>query len=243
MLHPTVLGDWVIHLWELDLDRPGMLPDLSCLSEEERRRIDQIRLPDRRLVKAWSRVMLRSLLGAYLGRPAAEIQLWLGPHQRPHLDHREHTDTLNFNVTHSDRKIIQAFARTPLLGVDIERHRALSHPRRTLQRCCAASEQDYLVQREVSAFETDFFRLWTAKEALLKAGGGSIFHSPSSIELDLESRPMQLIRAGDHLMQSHQWQLIEFDPGSLTGETLSGTLAVADGKWQVRRLPYPAAES
>ncbi len=239
---PPVLNNWVIHLWELDLTHVPGSPDLSCLTASEQQQITRIRLPHRRRVKAWSRVMLRQLLGSYLTLPADEVCLWFGPHQRPHLDHRVHADTLNFNVTHSHQKIFQAVARTPLLGVDIERHRPLQHQARTLQRCCAPSERQHLAALDTSAFDTDFFRLWTAKEALLKAAGGSIFHAPSAIELNLASRPMHLIQAGDHLIQSHQWQLIEFDPGSSEDETLSGCLAVADGKWQVVRLPYLPAD-
>ena len=80
---------------------------------------------------------------------------------------------LSLNVTHSHELVLYAFARRCELGLDVE------HLRRDA-RCAGDRAQALYPERNriapttirfVAALEQGFFRLWTRKEAVIKAVG------------------------------------------------------------------------
>ncbi len=234
-----------VHLWCIGASQVPVDDLILCLDDDERHRMDRLHSDDKRRQKQASRIALRQVLSAYMGIGEADVRLWYGPLGRPHLDHYAHQTRLNFNVSHSGDLIVIALANTPLLGVDIELHRTLARYDRLLARCYSVRERDFLTSIEDQAvFRSQFYRAWTAKEALLKSTGGSIFHAASSIDLNLDNHLLSLNHAADSTIATHQWQLIEFDPCSspvnCNGNSYSGSIAIADGNWQMKRLTYPA---
>lgn len=132
---------------------------------------------DVRSVHVWSlpyhpadgRTPLRVLLAAYLHEDAAALAFALGAHGRPQLA-KPHD--LDFNWSHSGARALVAVARElPQLGVDIERVRPRPNALALAQRFFARSEADWLASRSATTRTQDFLRLWTAKEAVVKAVG------------------------------------------------------------------------
>lgn len=70
-------------------------------------------------------------------------------------------DNLYLSITHSNDMVGCAISEKPI-GIDVEKKRDVSF--KTIRRVCTAWEQKYLEKQPM-----DFFKFWTAKEALYKA--------------------------------------------------------------------------
>lgn len=138
------------------------------------------------------RAPLRKLLGAYLGLPAEQIGFEAGPHGRPACAAASSAG-LDFNWSHSGAYALAAVARSlPELGIDIE----IPHPRQRAmalaKRFFAPAEHLALARLGPEAIESGFLRLWTAKEAVLKALGEGLqygLHRVAFAMQDADIRP------------------------------------------------------
>ncbi|CBA14647.1 4'-phosphopantetheinyl transferase family protein [Xanthomonas albilineans] len=111
----------------------------------------------------------RCLLAAELGVTSAQLPLYRDARGRPGLHAPlAHVDT---GWSHSGDYLLVAVAANARLGVDIERQ--LPRPRllELAQRFFHPDEAAALLALATPAREALFFRLWCAKEALLKAHG------------------------------------------------------------------------
>jgi phosphopantetheinyl transferase len=118
-----------------------------------------------------ARVVLRVVLGKYLGIPAGEIQFVYTSRGRPVLAPEQAAGGIEFSVSHSFDRIAIAVARGPI-GIDLEQ---------------AGREVDlnllssYLSLPEVPAErrQAEFLRHWTRMEAYLKATGEGLDNVPA----------------------------------------------------------------
>jgi 4'-phosphopantetheinyl transferase len=173
---PPVLPAGDCQLWLARLDEEDPDSFRGFLSEDERLRAGRLRSSrsaDRFTV---GRGILRSLLGRYLLHRPEELVFAYGPNGKPTLAD-DLQERLSFNVTHAGGLAVFAFANGFEIGVDIEE----IHPISDLD----VTASFFLSPDELAEFEalpTDgklerFFRLWTCKEAILKALGVG-FNSP-----------------------------------------------------------------
>lgn len=168
---PPPLEEGEVHLWRIDLERER---DLGSLSPDERETAARFAEPAAGRHRATARAALRILLGGYQGADPAALRIDVGPHGKPFLaEPPPLSDGLEFNLSHSGSDALVAVARMTV-GVDLERtvRRTPVDERRLANR--------FFTPAEVAAWQagrkTDaaFFRLWTRKEAVLKAHGGGL---------------------------------------------------------------------
>src|SRR4051812_17166510 len=110
------LENVLVEVWCADLDRPtGSIA--RFLSEAERGRAG--RLSSERSRERWirGRALLRELLGRYLGRDPATIELSSGHNGKLQL---ADGGPLRFNLSHSAGTALFAFAVDNQVGVDLE---------------------------------------------------------------------------------------------------------------------------
>lgn len=146
---------------------------------------------------------LRRLLAAYRNGDADELALETGAHGKPALA----DGSLAFNLSHSGDCAALAIARGVEVGVDLE---SPSRPRPH-----AALAQRYFCRREAEAIaatigserETAFLRLWTAKEAVLKALGRGLAFGLDRLEFDLSTEPPTLCRIAPDGGSSADWRV------------------------------------
>jgi 4'-phosphopantetheinyl transferase len=117
---------------------------------------------------------LREVLSHYLPLSPAKIRFARTHNGKPYLKDRRF-EQLQFNVSHSHGKIVCAVSLCQLIGVDIEN----IHRKNSLDEIA----QRYFHADEIRALQsiTDeaqrrqlFFKLWTCKEAYIKAIGKTI---------------------------------------------------------------------
>lgn len=154
-----------VDLWRIAIgDHIPWIARLSqLLSEEEllrtaryHQRKDQIRF-------ITGKGMLRLILADYLGASPKEIIFKRGFHNKPFV---AHPMEVHFNVSYSNNWIIIAVSPVPL-GVDIEYIKSNFPYQEIMHDCFTKEEREAIMASSLPQHQ--FFRLWTRKEALVKA--------------------------------------------------------------------------
>ena len=141
---------------------------LPLLSTDERERAARLRHPLHRQRFVLAHAFLRRTLGERLGRHPAKLMFDHGPAGKPLLD------DLYFNLSHSgDLAAVALSTRLPV-GVDIEALQPIDA--QSLARVHFTPSEAALLADLTDPLPA-FYRLWTRKEAVLKAHGLGIGHS------------------------------------------------------------------
>jgi 4'-phosphopantetheinyl transferase len=160
------------------------------LSDEERDRLIVYRtreLAERYVV---TRSLVRIVLSDRLGVAARELQVSRTDTGKPVI-----TGGIHFNVSHSGDLILLALSERRAVGVDVERRREVQRVQSLRNRWLGESERaqmDRLVAH--GARESDaFLRIWSLKEARLKALGVGI-SGASGVALDsIDAQPLDAL--------------------------------------------------
>ena len=155
---------------------------LGWLDAAERSRRDRARHAGRRREFALCRAALRSVLCARLGCTNRELAFRESERGKPDALLCGAPAPIRFSVSHCGRHGLVAVAREGRIGVDVEERT----PRRDLDALIAA----VLAPAERAEVEAAagprrtwmFYRLWTIKEALVKALGEGLHRAPASFE-------------------------------------------------------------
>jgi len=172
-------------LLRLDTENPA-INDAICrgwLDAEDRQRVDRYVHPGARRGFLWTRGLLRRLLGQYLQCEPQAIRLASNAHGKPRLAATREDEGLVFNVSHTDRLAVLAFARDRPLGIDIEKPAPGRAWQRIADYCLSERERDRWRRTDAAQQARDFRKYWTAKEALVKAAGRGIALGLQRVEL------------------------------------------------------------
>lgn len=152
--------------WEaFDRDEPGWW--MALLSQAERQRLRRYHFERDRVRFGATRAALRLLLGERLGARPEQLAFSENRYGKPLLAGGD----IAFNVSHSGRFGLIATAERGCVGVDIEQCNPTIDALELAQHFFARAEVDVLRRCGERARERRFFRIWTAKEAALKAAG------------------------------------------------------------------------
>jgi len=160
-----------IHIWWARTDLPAWDPIrmASLVSDDERDRAGRFYFPrdQRRFITV--RGILRTILGAYLGRIPAALKFLYSPKGKPLLDNAG--PELCFNLSHSKNLAVFGIALNRQIGVDVEYIRALSNIESIAGRYFSESERNAILDQPPDGRDRMFFQYWTIREAYLKATG------------------------------------------------------------------------
>ena len=164
-----------LHLWRIDLARlKDSSLEIELLSVDEVDRANRLRSDEDRWRFETSRVTLRKILGAYLERAPTELVFEYGETGKPtlkaHPQDGEST-SLSFNVSHSGQVALCAVAGKGAVGGDVEQIRELRATDRIARRHFSPEELEEWLVLDASDRLTEFYGVWTRKEALIKASG------------------------------------------------------------------------
>jgi 4'-phosphopantetheinyl transferase len=167
-----VLSSGVIHLWWAKLDLPDKHSAslAALLSPEEKNRADRLlgkRQP--RFIAAHG--LLRMLLGRYQDLEPADIFFGCSAKGKPYLCPEQNIPKIHFSLSHSGEMGMFGFCGDRAIGVDIEQIRPIDNMEAIAGRVFTEPESAALYRAEIPLKQALFFRLWTMKEAWIKAAG------------------------------------------------------------------------
>lgn len=154
---------------------------------------------------------VRQVLGQCLGVHAAAVELVAGPHGAPRLaagvDVHEGgaAGGIGFSASHAGDWMLVAVARGLQPGVDLERLVPRPNALAIARRYFTAEEAAWLEALPGPAREQLFYRLWVAREAVLKAIGRGLAFGLDRLRIDPDPvRPSLAWLDGD---DACAWQL------------------------------------
>jgi len=173
-----------VQWWLHRLDRSPTEEELATLSRTE---IDRARRfafeRDRRRYLA-AHCALRARLAASTGLPAQALRFAEGPHGKPRL---QDAPGCAFNLAHSeDLALIGIDTDGTEIGVDVEVLRTIDDAEPLAQRLFTPGEYLSWAALPQPARKAGFLRLWTRKEACLKAVGAGLSIAPASVPAGLQ---------------------------------------------------------
>ena len=187
----TLLSDDV-HVVRVSLDDP--LPrGHELLDDAERERAERFVFErDRRRFVA-AHACVRTALGRCLARPAAALRFGAGRRGKPYVI--DAPLDVRFNLSDGGERAVLAIALGREVGVDIEEVRP-TEVDALARRVFAPSEANALAALPPDDRHAAFFRIWTRKEAFIKALGEGLAMPLDGFEVSpVEDDPAPLLRS------------------------------------------------
>lgn len=189
-----VLEATTAHLWRFPLR--GSPPvsataSISPLSPDEVQRAGKLITEKLRTRFVVSRICLRTILSYYLNIPAQDILFGTNQNGKPFIENRVR-DNLFFNLSHSHDRAVLLVADKKNIGVDLEKVNYQLNCKQIADRYLHAEEKQCLANNPDWRQTRMFYRIWTRKEAVVKAIGSRLADhlGREPVEADLVCRSL-----------------------------------------------------
>ncbi|GGK48880.1 hypothetical protein GCM10011322_39890 [Salinarimonas ramus] len=211
-------GDNALELWTVSLASPLSIEmwRASMLDEAERDRSSRFRFERDRRRFVLRRAALRAILAERLGCTPGAVKLAEEPRfGRPYVDM---ADAPGFSTSHSGDLALIAVgpgADRGRFAVDLEETRPIDDFRSVARRFFAAEEIAAIAQHaDEAAARAHFYRIWTAKEAFVKALGRGLAHPLDAFAVDVGPPPRVIRTHGAPECDGNPaaWSLALFEP-------------------------------
>lgn len=179
--YPPRLSNREVHLWIIeDTEKEDALL-VNTLNEEEKRRAAQMVIQAPRHNFIVSRAFLRQVLSFYTGVSPVEIIFEYGPLGKPHLIAAQNPRGIQFSLSHAGNRSVLLVGTSLHLGVDVENLDRKKQLRwqSIAERFFHPEEAALLLATESALASELFIKLWTIKEALIKAEGLGVGYLPT----------------------------------------------------------------
>lgn len=110
---------------------------------------------------------MKSLLARYVDKTPRDLHFTQNAFGKPSLV----DEALAFNLSHSGHYVVLALRATGSIGIDLQAFASTRQPLAVAERFFHDSEHQWLQALPEAWQSTYFYRLWAAKEAVLKAAG------------------------------------------------------------------------
>jgi 4'-phosphopantetheinyl transferase len=188
----------VVDLWVVPLARATLDGDTALLDAVEQERAARFVFERDHFRFVAAHAALRRILARYAHEAPAALRFDRDANGKPTLS-GPHCADFGWNLSHSGDLAVVAVA-AGAVGVDIECERPLADLPALAQRCLTTAEADTLAACDPAARVAAFLRVWTRKEACLKAIGAGLALEPHHFTTGLEAaeRAVQLNWDGRH---------------------------------------------
>ncbi|MBB3113019.1 4'-phosphopantetheinyl transferase [Paenibacillus phyllosphaerae] len=150
-----------------EIDPPLLAQGLSRISAERRQRIEKFRSRADQYRSILAELLVCRVLRDSFGLDDTDIRFCTGPYGKPYLAGKGPF----FNFSHSGEWVIAVFHHNEV-GIDIEQIRPME--RDMAARFFAPEENMALAELSIEEWTPRFYRLWTMKEAYVKASGSGL---------------------------------------------------------------------
>jgi 4'-phosphopantetheinyl transferase len=213
------LGPADLHLWQYSIANPpdpGHLAHaITLLSGAENQRCAAFHMEKHRAEYAISHAMLRLVLSEYAPVRPEAWQFLTGVKGKPEISGPELDTPLWFNLSHTDGSAVCVAGRVRQLGIDVENMNRITFCEELAKRFFAPSEYEYLRDLPPSLQRETFFRIWTLKEAYIKADGRGFSIPLGSFHFRFSAGdPAEVAFESNSESSPDAWSFFEFQRGT-----------------------------
>jgi 4'-phosphopantetheinyl transferase len=203
----TIVEVWVIRL---DLGRIATDRLRAWLSRDELKRAAGFHFDRDRSRYIVTHGAVRAILAERLGLSPQQVAFEVGPHGKPRLS--AEGPSPGFNLSHSDGIALCAVTGGVEVGVDIEALRVVPDAEAIARRHFSAREVEDWLRLSTSERPDGFLRLWSCKEAWIKACGMGLSMPLDLSEISVSRDSARLHSVHGSQLEASRWTLRSFDP-------------------------------
>ena len=205
---------------------------MALLSNDEQIMAERFQFEKLRLRYIAGRAALRKLLGGYIGCEPEALIFGYNHYGKPSLQKVD--SGLCFNVSHSRETMLAAFALNSNIGIDIEAIQQNIDCMDICQRWFSVQESDALRDLPEEKRVGAFFRVWTRKEAYIKARGIGFSYPLNRFSVSLDETAPALLEHQDCAQELKSWQIYNIELSS----AYSAAVAIEAARWDIRHYNF-----
>jgi 4'-phosphopantetheinyl transferase len=234
------LPDDEVHLWIANPEGPDLPAVLRSwrhlLSGSEKERSAKFLSQRARDYFLLTRAMVRIILSRYSNTDPQDWTFTANRFGRPQIQGPVSTK-IRFNISHTDGMIVCAVRKTCDVGVDVENLARITEALELAGRFFTASEVDQLKTASAEHLNRYFLRLWTLKEAFVKAIGHGLSTPLNSCSFDIMGWPEIVFSTNNTTYERSRWLFYVREPS--VSHVLSVALSCkADQHPKLRAMPF-----
>ncbi len=215
---PLPLTPDTLIIWQIALphDERHFASDLATLSPDEVARARRLLRPLHGWRLAAAHAATRQILASHLVERGltcapAEVRLRRCSHGKPALDVPGARSGLSFNLSHSGELALLAVGLGRELGVDLEREELSRDLPAIARTAFSPHERAQLAALPEAEREAAFFRIWSRKEAYIKALGLGLSLALDSFDVSADMDGARLLAARHAGGQHARWRMLSLD--------------------------------
>lgn len=207
----SAIGQGEVHLYACKLDpgseRINYLETL--LSEQEKKNVSFFSFEKDQIAYTASQGFLRLVVAFYLDIDGSEVKFAKHRKGKPYL---LNDTSLLYNISNSGDYVIIGISRHGEIGIDLEKIRPLDDFEDLVHKNFTPREREYIVKVPTETINR-FFKLWTLKEAFLKAIGEGMRLTPDNLEFLIENGKFKL-HTGPGFYEFDDWHFSDITIGN-----------------------------
>jgi len=180
-----------VHIWRvaLQMESSALWACWDLLSPEETRLASSYRFVKDLREFVITRAVLRQVLTRYTGQSPADLRFESNPGGKPVL---QGAQTLHFSVSHCSDLALIAVACVRI-GIDVEHVRPGNFWQKVIGQYLSPRERAYLEALPAKSRTVALYRIWTRKEAVLKAVGTGLLYPPHQVSVLPENKEPSVV--------------------------------------------------
>jgi 4'-phosphopantetheinyl transferase len=228
-----VLTPHEVHVWfaSLNVSAETFEELRGTLSAEEHARALRFRSATAGRYFIAARGILRDLLSRYIKQDPRDLKLCYTSKGKPFLRKGSQMPEINFNMAHSAGFALYAVSHSRQVGIDLERVESFAGRQHIANRFFSAGELAQFQAFHSTSQTQAFFRLWTRKEAYLKARGLGLTATTYGFDAPLKrEKPVTFVDE-----KGLRWRAEELSPAP----GYVGAVVAEGDDWRVQFLQAP----
>jgi 4'-phosphopantetheinyl transferase len=202
-----------VAIWWMELDAPVV--DVvtgwrACLDAAERSQAERFHFEEDRTTYTAAHWLVRNALASVGGLPPEDWRFVIETRGKPEIDPGLGRRGLRFNLSHTRGFVACAVTVDSEIGIDVETLARNPAELDIAERFFSPTEVAMLRGTAPDRQHDTFFRLWTLKEAYIKATGEGLSRALDSFSFALE--PVSISFNPDDADESSRWQFTEQRP-------------------------------
>ena len=198
-----------VQIWSAFFDGENCAHYFHLLSDDEKVRASRLKNPGKACQQIISRGILRLLLGNYTGINPKELAFKNSPFGKPFLSNPVDSE-ICFNLTHSGNLLLFAIGKGKHIGIDVEKIEG-KIDFKGISSLVFSSEERFSLSRSLDPIH-DFYRLWTAKEAILKGTGFGFSYPSNQFSVVISKGNAALLKGSKEFAAGLSCSLSSFSP-------------------------------